>query len=185
MVQKSAAPELITPEEAAELTRKAGTVDDSVRGEAIYNTYIETTPPRKNSGIPQFCDVLRDRGDICSGENTGHKGGTAEAEDKKAKKMTVKESRLIVLRKAQRTVFKARAAEDFYKLVFPPHWYKRHTPQETETVYKNYSRLYSLFEMLSHQLFELDDLLGDLEYSIETSRKCYLGEPEETEPAQK
>lgn len=185
MVQKNAAPELITPEEAVEISHKAGTVDDAFRGKAIYNAHIEATPPRKNSGIPQFCGVLRDGDSICSGENTGHKGGTAEAESKKPKKITVKESRLIVLRRAQRTVFKARATEDFYKLTFPPHWFKRHTPQETETVYKNYARLYGLFEMLSHQLFELDDLLGDLEYSLETSRKCYLGEPEETEPAQK
>lgn len=54
MVQKNAAPELITPEEAAELTHKAGTVDDSSRGEAIYNTYIETTPPEKIAKYRSF-----------------------------------------------------------------------------------------------------------------------------------
>ena len=54
MVQKNATPELITPEEAAELTHKAGTVDDSIRGEAIYNTYIETTPPEKIAKYRSF-----------------------------------------------------------------------------------------------------------------------------------
>lgn len=89
--------------------------------------------------------------------------------------MTVNETRLAVLRQAQRELYAARAAGDFHKLTFPPKLYgNKPAPYEVEMLFKNYARLYGLFSLLSDHLFELADLLGDLEYSIENKKPCAL-----------
>ena len=88
--------------------------------------------------------------------------------------MTINESRLAVLRQASRELETVRAAANFHKLTYPPHWFTKKTPHEIERVYKDYAKLYGLFDLLSDRLFELGDYLGDLEYSIENKKPCLL-----------
>ena len=79
--------------------------------------------------------------------------------------MTVNESRLAVIRQAQRELETARAAGDFHKLTFPPKWYgKKPEPFQVEHVFKNYARLYGLFELLNDHLFELAECIAAESY---------------------
>lgn len=89
--------------------------------------------------------------------------------------MTVNESRLAVIQQARKELETARAAGDFYKLTIPPKWYgEKIEPLQVEHVFKNYTKLYGLFALLSDHLFELADLLDNLEYSIENKKPCSL-----------